>query len=227
MQKAVEAAFARIVADGAIEKAIEKQLQETISNIVSSHLREYGDFGKALKDQLGKALHVDLSRTDLPGYGDFILKIVRGQVDNHLMGEAAKKIEANLAALLADPPAEITIDKLVEDFKEHVKRRNYGGELDHEITLHVECTDYGFWHIAMDKDSGEGQYQCEVRIGVDKDGSIYQLVLGEENMDKKLFIREPSGFERDMYRAFVGGTRIVIPEGAAAYDFDKSLRDYD
>ncbi|KVT92676.1 hypothetical protein WK60_13885 [Burkholderia ubonensis] len=223
LSQAVETAFANVVASGAIEKAIEANLEATITSILKDQLKSYGDFGKQLTEKVNAAMQIDLDRMDLPTYGHFIEKVIARAVDAQLQGDVAKKIEAHMTALLADAPQEMTLEQIVADFKVHVKDRAYGGDVDHSISLHVTQTGYGYWHIAMDKDSGTDEYRCSFRIGINDAGEIYSLRIADEDVNKELFIRPAKGFERNLYRMFVSGTKIKIEPDTTAYDFDLSM----
>ncbi|WP_321946604.1 hypothetical protein [Paraburkholderia sp. J10-1] len=225
LSNAVESAFANIVASGAIEKAIEAQLEKTVTAVINNNLERYGDFGKKLAEKVGAAMDIDVERMDLPSYAHFIEKIIARTVDAQLTGDVARKIEAHMAALLADAPTEITLDRLVEDFKQHVKDRAYGGDIDHEITLHVEEASYGYWYVAMDKDHSVEKYRCAFRMGVNEQGEIYSLSIGKEDVNKELFIHPARGFERDLYRMFVSGTIVRIEPGTSHHDFNLSMHD--
>lgn len=223
---AVETAFANIVASGAIERAIETQLEKTVTTLVNDSLERYGDFGKQLREKVSEAMNIDVSRMDLPSYGHFIEKIIARAVDAQLQGEVAKKIEANMASLLADAPAETTLETIVENFKIYVKDRAYGDSIDSEITMHIEESSYGYWNIALDKDSGVERYRCAFRMAVDDKGEIYSLSIDNEDMNKQLFLRPAVSFERDLYRMFVSGTKIKIESGTSRYDFNLEMCEY-
>jgi hypothetical protein len=223
LKQAVAAAFDKIVASGVIEQVIEKKLTETISDAIGTHLRSYGDFGKAIQEKVQQSIGVNLDRMDLPSYNDFVLKVIRTQMDAAMTGTAAKQLEENMAKLLAVAPAEITLEKLVNDFIEAHKEDRQG----QEFTLLIERESYGFTYVCFDEDEGKSKYSCDFRIGITKDGEVFSLQLGGKDVSKTLFVGPIYGFERDLYQLYAAKTKIVVPTGADASDYDTSFPEFD
>lgn len=222
LKSAVTAAFERIAASGVIEQTIEKKLTETIVEAVNSHLRSYSDFGQAIQKHVQQAIGVDLERADLPSYNDFVLKVIRKQLDAAMVGPAAKQIEEDMAKLLAKAPTEITLQELVDDFIKAYKEDREG----EAFTLHIEHESYGFKYVCLDVDPDKGRYSCDFRIGIDKQGHVYSLQLGAKDVSKTLFVGPIYGFERDVFQLYAAKTKIVIPEGASPDDFDTSFPEH-
>ena len=223
LKQAVAAAFDKIVASGIIEQTIEKKLTETIVDAVGSHLRSYSDFGQAIQKQVQQAIGVDLERADLPSYNDFVLKVIRTQLDSAMTDTAAKQLQENMAKLLVKAPAEITLQKLVDDFIEAYKEDHEG----REFTLHIEHESYGFKYVCLDVDPDKGRYSCDFRISIDKEGHVYNLQLGGKDVSKTLFVGPIYGFERDVFQLYAAKTKIVIDDDAEPRDFDTSFPEYD
>lgn len=218
LKSAVSTAFANVVASGAIEQAIEKQLADTISNIIKTELREYSDFGKAIKDRVQQAVGVNLDQMDLPSYNDLILQIIRRQVDGIMQSEAAQQLESNMAELLEQAPAEITLEKLIEDFIEANKEDKEG----QDFTLLIERK-YGSTYICLDEDPGKAEYSCDYRLAVDHDGKVYSLMLGTKDVAKTLFMGPFYKFERTLFQLYAAKSKVIVPADADASDFDKSF----
>ena len=222
LSQAVADKFNEIVASGAIEKMLGEHLEATINTILKEQFRTYGAFGKALEPKIEEALQIaDLK--DLPKYGVFIQNIVRKNVDSQLHGAYMQKLESDIAELFIEPPAEYSLEQLVEDFKKHVREHAYS-ELDARMTLILEASSYGFWHVEMDKDEDKDKYHCAVRFAVNKEGVIYSLSIDGDDMKKDLFVGPFDSFERFLFRMYVMGTKLVIPAHTEAHDFDLSLR---
>lgn len=205
LKSAVSTAFSNVVASGAIEQAIEKQLASTISSLIQSEMREYSDFGKAIKERVQQAVCVNLERMDLPSYNDLILQIIRRQVDGVMHSEAAKQIEANMAKLLERAPTSITLGKLVEDFIESHKEDRAGDS----FTLIIERK-YGTTYVCLDVQSGKSEYQCDFRLGVSSDGEVYHLAFGGKEVSKSLFMGLFYGFERTLFQLYAAKTVLIV-----------------
>ena len=218
--KAVSDAFDRIIASGAIEKAIEENLTKTINETIRDQLRTYSEFGKKLDEAIKAAMQVDFSHLGLAGYNDLILKIVRAQVDAGINTVLAQQVEEQMNALLMPAPAEIKLSKLVADFIEHSKS-DYSCSCDGptQISLHVDESSYGSRWVSMDKDEGKSQYQCSIRFGVhEEDGKIFALRIDGVEAGKTLFVGPIYNFERDLFQMYAAGTKLIID--AEAYEID-------
>lgn len=220
---AVIAALDHVVASGAIEKAIQDTLAKTVAGVVNDQLREYSDFGKQLKEHVTKAMQVNFAELDLPSYNHFILGILRKQADAALAGDIAKKLEADMAALLQDAPSEITLEKLVEDFRAEFKEQ-YGEPRYGNFSLHVHSdSPSGWWRVAMDPDSGKSEYSCKFRLAATDEGRIYSMHVGDMDVKNGVFTRHLHGFERQLFRMYAAGTKLVIPSGTTEDDFSRSF----
>ncbi|HWW07748.1 hypothetical protein [Collimonas sp.] len=210
LQQIVSDSFAKIVSSGVIEAAIEKKLTETINSILDSELRSYSDFGKQLGAQVKSALNVDFANLQLPGYNDLILSIVRKQVNALVAKSAALHVEEQMTVLLASPPAEIKLSKLVADFIEANKPDGCAcGDSDH-ISLLVEKSDYDYCHIYMDKDAGKSRYSCDIQVHVNTDGRVYSLKIDDKEIGKSLFVGPMYGFDLDLFQMYAAGTKLIV-----------------
>ena len=215
LKQLVSEAFEKIVDSGAIEKAIEKQLTETITSAVTDQLRSYSDFGKAIKEQISTAIAVDLSQAGLPTYGHIVTEIIRRRVDASIQGEFAAQLEKDIAELLAPAPAEIAIEVLIEEF---IKAHEEGREGE-KFTLLIEDDGRGFQYVCLDKGERTEKYSCDYRIGV-HDGAVYSLKLGRQDVQKTLFCGPLHGFEKLLFQLFTAKSKLIIPAGVDTHSHD-------
>jgi uncharacterized protein (DUF2267 family) len=210
LTEAVTSAFTRVIASGAIEQAIEKNLSETISGLIREQLKSYSPFAKLLQEQVSKAMQVDFTRLDLPTYGDMILKIIRAKVDAEAGSQFAKNLEAQLSELLVAAPEEVSLTALVDQFKEHYADRYAGGNQHEKITLIVGDNDYGSQWIYMDAVPDKDKYGCAVRFLVsNQDGKISALRLDQKEVEKTIFVGPLYGFERSLFQMHTAGTKLT------------------
>lgn len=217
LKSAVQTAFGNVVSSGAIEAAIEKQLASTIASLIQAELREYSDFGKAIKECVQQAVCVNLDRLDLPSYNELILQIIRRQMDAALQSDVVKQLEDNMAKLLVAPPAEITMEALIEAFVEHHKEDKDGDD----FTLLMERK-HGTTYISLDEDSGKSEYSCDYRLAVDRDGKVYSLTIGTKDVAKTIFTGPFYNFERMLFQLYAAKTKLIIAPDEQAEDFDTS-----
>jgi hypothetical protein len=215
LKQLVSEAFDRIVASGAIEQAIEKKLTDTITSAIDEQLRSYSDFGKDVKEQVAKAIGVDLSLAGLPTYGHLVTEIIRRQVEAQMHGEFAARLEKDIAALLAPAPAEISLEALVEEF---IKAHEEGRE-GRKFTLLIEDDGCGFQYVYLDPSERTDKYSCNYRIGVHK-GEVFSLNFGRQDVQKNLFIGPLGGFEKLLFQLFHAKSKLAIPAGIDTYSHD-------
>ena len=218
LKSAVSDAFANVVASGAIEQAIEKQLADTISQVIRDRLRAHSDFGKAIEAKVQQAESVNLDRMNLPSYNDLILQIIRRQVDGVMQSEAAQQLEENMAKLLEPAPPQIEFEKLLEEFINQHKEGHEG----EGFSLHIE-NKWGSTYICLDKESGKSEYQCDYRIGVGSDGKVYHLAFGGKEVQKTIFMGPFYGFERTLFQLYAAKCVLTIPANAQPHDFETSF----
>lgn len=218
LKAAVATAFANVVASGAIEQAIEKQLTDTISSAIRDHLREYSDFGKAIKLKVQQAACANLEELNLPSYNDLILQVIRRQMDGAMQSDAAKQLEENMAQLLVSPPAEVTLEQLLDDFINQHKEDKAG----EEFTLLFK-RQYGSTWIYLDEDGGKSEYQCAYRIAVDSEGKVYALTLDGKDVQKTLFMGPFYRFERTLFQLYAAKSKLIVGRDAQPHDFDTSF----
>ena len=202
----VSDAFDKVVASGTIEQAIEKRLTETITSAIGDQLREYSDFGTAIKEQVSRALAVDLTGAGLPTYGHLVTEIIRRRVDATMNGEFAAPLEKDITELLARARAEITIEALIADF---IKAYEKGRE-GNEFTLLIEDEGHGFQYVSLGKEARTDKWSCDFRIGV-HNGEVFNLQFGRQDLKNQLFVGPLHGFEKLLFQLFSAKSKLIIP----------------
>ena len=216
--QAVATAFDQIASAGVIEKQIHATLQKTIESAVNDALRSYSDFGKKLDEAVKSALAVDFNHLGLPLYNDIILKIVREKVGTLLPELAAKQFDTYMADLLSPAPASIKLSELVEQYieSEADSHRRDGSE---HITLIVEDNDSsGFKYVHLDANEGRDKYSCEIQFGVTRDGRVYRVSFGKQEITTRLIAGPLYGFHKTLFGLYAAGTCIEFDEDADYID---------
>lgn len=212
LQQAVNTAMSNIVASGAIEKAIEKKLEETVTSIINDELKSYSDFGKGLHAQIKEALSINFKEFSLPSYNHMILKIVRGLVDDNINKQMAATLETQLTSLLSPAPAEITLTGLLGMFKE-AYTEDYESRRGQRFTLFMEDHENanGIWWFHLDKHPDVSKHDCDIQFLVN-DGVITHLSLEGRKANKTVFFGEGYSFHRALFQMFTAGTKLVIDD---------------
>ena len=107
---------------GAIQKLIDKQLEDSVTDILKDSLRSYSDFGKAIKEKLSESLAGAVEKVTFPEYNKFISDAVVECVSSHMGAEVVAGIQEQLKGILQPVPKEITGEKFLSelwDFFDH------------------------------------------------------------------------------------------------------------
>lgn len=216
--KTVAASFDRLVASGAIEQVIDKQVQETVARAVKDALCSHGEFGKDLEKAVKEALRLH-GKLDLPSYNDALLKIVQAQVETATNNQIQREVAARLKELLEPAPEKITLSGLVESYIERLKEELsagcvcYGGE---RITfLLTDNETRGFKTIYLDKSGKTPGDRCDIQIGLhglpeSLWHKIYYLRFCDQQVETKMFAGPFYGFERHLFQMRAAGTLLEI-----------------
>jgi hypothetical protein len=212
MEIAVTAAFTTMAASGALQKVIEENVTKAVSECVKNTLGSYSDFSKALNEHVKTALNVDFRELGLTRYNEIVLKIIKAKLADSINTVGVQRLEKEMGELLVNPPAEIKLSALVEQFKRNLDRYD---RRDGRITCDVNTADStgicpGYAHIYMDKESGKSRYSCEIQIDVTPAGKVFGLKIGGTDIKNTLFVGPHFGFERSLFQLYAAGTKIIV-----------------
>lgn len=216
----INASVEKLIASGAIEKAISDKIEKTVLACVTDAMGEYSDFGKVLKKSVGDALkmHGDI---DLPSYNDTILKFVAKQLEGKTNAVIQREIEGRLKELLTPAPESIKLSDLVAQYIESVKSKKdagcvcYGDQEKIFFRLSKD-TSPGFTSIELDEDPKAKPGSSDIRFGVYKE-TIYHLAFNSRDVEKQMFVGPLYGFERMLFQMKAAKTRLIIEDGDAEY----------
>jgi len=212
IETAVTAAFTTMAASGALQKVIEENVVRAVSECVKNTLGSYSDFSKALNEHVKAALNVDFRELGLTGYNEIVLKIIKTKLADSINSVGVQRLEKEMGELLVDPPAEIKLSDLVEQFKESLDRYD---QRDNRITCDVNTAGStgicpGYAHIYMDKESGKSRHGCGIQIDVTPTGEVFGLKISGTDIKNTLFVGPHFGFERSLFQLYAGGTKILV-----------------
>ncbi|MGD9172157.1 MAG: hypothetical protein PVI97_19225 [Candidatus Thiodiazotropha sp.] len=229
---AVQAAMKKLTENGSIEAVIEKQLLETVKNIVHDQLRSYSDFGKALKQKIDDELRIDLQHITFSEYNQVVLNLVQGQLNNAVTGEAHQKLKDDLDELLETPPKEIRLSDVIDKYKEESSEFDRDGA--ERITLIIEPKEYGQIAIALHPKTTKGYRDerisswtdCDFFMSIrvdDHDDTRGRLTRTHDRTGLKPHQFMPTcmhGLSRLMYQMYCAGSLLILDQGLEADDYD-------
>jgi len=168
------------IQEGALEVAITKNVDSLINEVARDVFRSYSDVGKALREQMTKALMPCMDNLDdLPSYSNFVTNRLKFAAQNFHDQKLAKVIDDELKEVFSEIPEEIKLSWLVEKVVESASECEYS---EGEITLIIEVPSWSTGDdtviVHMDKESGKDSYECgyELHLSKDKDTGKHKIL---------------------------------------------------
>jgi hypothetical protein len=217
LNTAVTAALTEMTASGTIEKLITERVEKTVETAISDALRSYSDFGKQVDAAVKKSLAINTDELDIPQYNQFILSVLQTKIDEQLNIVGKEKIERDMEELLSGAaPKEVKLSKLIEDFKEFVRKDN-ADEYDENITVYIRISKglcSGYTHIYLDPDSGKDRWACRYQLDVNPEGKVYGMQLDGKDVKNTLFLGTLRGFNKAIFHIYAAGSKVIIDPDA-------------
>lgn len=219
---------------GAMECAIEKQVDKLIEETASDVFRSYNDVGKALKDAMSKSIMPQLeSIGDLPDYHHFVMSRIKLAAQNFYDTRLAQAVDAELKEVFSEVPEQITlswlIDKLIDDAKSD------SGDYEDSITLIMEDKVHDWtWSkpgetimLYLDKESGNSERNCEFCLHLSKDKntgkySILSLRINGEETKNRLTVGRFYNYEKILFNLYSMKGQIDLDKGLDSDDYETS-----
>jgi hypothetical protein len=223
---AVQAAMRSLVESGRINEMIEAKLGKLVESVLEDQFLSYnGEFGKQVKVALTEAIAFDPTTLNLPSYNAVIVDILRRKFDAIIDQRARDGMSKMVDDLLREPPEEIKLSELVEEYKLHV--RGYGNEkAGKNVSVVVKREERSFGSEWVDIGLAEAPnltshdlYKCDFRLSSRKDKTdkglrVFTAYLGTTDLSKHLFLGDVYGFERKLFQLWAAKTPLVLDEEA-------------
>ena len=209
-----EGAIAKVISDGVIEKKIQEAVEKTVSDIVKDMFSSWSDFGKSLKEQVSQKMKIDFSRLNLPVYNEYVLALIEGVVKQELIDKGYAGIAEHVRSILGDTlKAEYKLTEVVEILKKEFGEYKDPGD---EFSVHIENSGNGYRWVSFDEDENKKKHECGYRIGINEEGKIFSLSIGERDYGsytrRAASIVTTKAFGEFLVRAKAQGVKIEMDE---------------
>ena len=197
---------------GKIKEIINSRVGRTVTSIADDLLKDWSDFGKALKTKLKESLKISFDELTIPEYNELILNQIQGVFNSHINELGIKQIKENVEKLLSsDIPKEIKLSEIIEKFKEEVIKYAYEPIEERDISFHCEGPKYStqMYHISFDKEENKNEYECKYRLSI-SDNKLASVHNKDFDYEKHPMIGSIYGFERLMFQLYCNGSRIIV-----------------
>lgn len=203
----IESAIQSAVSAEKLTPIINKAINEAIVTAINNATNYGSDFRKAVEAQLKEALPHGLNIGEVAKFQQVLNLALTNSV--HLANQNAVTIALQKAAEVSviDVPAKITMSQVLNAYRDSL---NLEGRK--EFYAHYEIS-YGFAHLYLSDERHLqrrlSQYEALVRIGFDKDGSVYSLALDGKQITPASRPNVVGYFDDLMLAMYVGRTGII------------------
>jgi hypothetical protein len=211
LNKMVNDSLAKIQAEGFVEQVVEEQLKKTIKSIVNNVLREYGDFGKNLKEQVESQLNINLDKLDIASYNTMVLNVVKEKLDAAMHLQGVEKIKADMDEMLGTAKAEYKLSELIQELKDDALE--WDDDLrGKDMSFHIDSDRRTLTFISFDKEPDKGKYDCKYRIAVDEEGKLTSVKIGGREFKNNVIMGGLYGTEATLFKMYTQGSKLIINE---------------
>ncbi|MGF7178394.1 hypothetical protein [Azospirillum doebereinerae] len=214
-------AMTKAVKSGALQTAIERGVSKAIEEIAREAVGYGSPFRKALEEAVKSMLEFDPKDLGLSGYNAAVLAVIKAKLDAIVDEQLRERFSKDLDDLLAQPPNEIALSKLVADFKRWAIR---DGLTDGDYcTVRIDrTTSHNSRWLRLDPKGGRSEYSCRFSLLITDDDSVFSISDSGQDLKNAVLSKRLYGFPRDLFRLMAAGAKIVID----TTDIDGSLIDY-
>lgn len=211
LQAMVNMAMVKMHEEGAIQKIVEEKMTKTVASIVDEVLGSYSDFGRQVKEVVKQSLAIDVDKMELPTYNVLVRNVVRERLDQLVHVQGIELLKARMDEIFKTVEPEMELSKIIESWKEAL---NDDHERDgEEITVIWEPSTYssgGGW-LYIDEDEDNEKYQCDLRAGINKDGTIYALHWKSHDLLKEVKTTWAiDSIGEQFFRMHAAGSKIIV-----------------
>lgn len=156
-----------------LDEIVTKNVEKSVESIISDLFDNWGSATKQVKEILEKGLQISLENAKIESYNIRVTKHIEDAIGKYL----DERVKDKILQGIQHSASYITKDnwkmsEIVEAFIESLSDSDYkDGYI--EPTIIVEQSSWGCIYIGIDKDNGKREYDCEYRLSVNKDGSVY------------------------------------------------------
>lgn len=223
--EAVNETLTNLISGDVIKEIIEKQLKQTITDIIHSSMRDYSDFGKIIKGKINSVVHLAACNVELPEYTKFVSDVVIEQFDTVLQEQSKVQLRKLISSELGSlPTGVVTANQLQEKIVENFNSDEY--EAEREISVSCIRSDSNVIYIEI-KDDEENE---EIKLSLYNHGKRehhyigYIESCGWSQRNTKVSKRSLNThcmdkLDRFLYRLYCAQTEIDMTEIDCLCDF--------
>lgn len=199
-------AIRSLVASGKVQKAIETAVEKSVLSVLDSMICPHGHFGEMIKKGVKESATPAL--VNFPDYGGFIARRVEAALAAKAEQDLSDTVNAMVRNITETCPRDITLTKLVSQYKQWLRKRRLETESSGKCYCEVKVPDHGsesFLYISLHPKNVRSEFEAHVRIGLHKrDDKWHVFNLNVDRVDQKnrIFIGPLYDFERTIFSLY-------------------------
>ena len=196
---------------------VEKKIGEAIEGAVNDAFRSYGSVNKQIEEVVKKALDIGGHGLDVPSYGNMVMALLRGKMDETLSDLINKKLSQEMAEILSIAPKELKLSAIVAAMVKDAEE-DMGSRYGTSVTCIVEdafpdsSVLEGYARIYLDKDENEKPRDCAVSMIVNKEGTITDLSVNGHDAKTTIKMGGMWGWKKSIFAAYCSGSTFIVDE---------------
>lgn len=226
LNKIVNDTLGKLEEEKFVETVVKKRLEKTITEIIDDTFREWSDFGKNLKEYIGKNLNVNLENLGLEGYNTLALTAIKEELDKCITIQGIEKIKELTKEILSDVKPEYTLSEIIESLKDSSLKEEYEYDEGDSVAIIIDGKDDGYKHIYLSEEEptsiyrSVSKYDYDYQIDIDKEGKPYSIKLKNKEIDTKKILGGLYGVDKLLFKIYSSGAKIILDKGMDPEDYD-------
>lgn len=200
------AAVASLIASGKVQKRIEEAVEKSVLSVLDQMICPHGYFGEMIKK--GVRENSTACVVNFPDYGGFIARRVEAALAAKAEQDLSDTVNAMVRNITESCPRDITLTKLVSQYKKWIRKRSRETNKDGTCYCDVKVTDHGidgFLYIALHPKRVSSEFEAHVRIGLHKRDDkwvVFSLNIDRVDQKDRIFIGPLYDFERTIFSLY-------------------------
>lgn len=218
-------------ASGKFKKTLDDNIEKAIRESIEGAFGYSGTAKKQIEEAIKTSIKLDFSQIDIPDFNRIIVDFVKHKTLNILEKQSHEILGRELAEMLAPAPETITVQGIVDLFKEECQSDGVDEdcllvEIDKDQKYGI---DLKIWTGAKTKksyyDSTERKVDPDVDLYINKDKKTISIIRNPEI--KKNFGTANFNFDAKIFLMYSAGTKITDILECDPDDVDVNLREND
>ena len=214
LEKTMAEQLQKLVDGGKVEEIIEKQLTATVTSIFNDVLRDYSDFGKALKDKIKACIVLPLDKVSMPSYAVMMEKSIMEVLDGTIMQDSIGPVKQTIRKYLtALEKTEWKLSEIVNAIGIDAVGDYDGEEKSCEIELKVDERGHGSIWIYIATDDHKYNFAINDSTSSSKEiGELWHFSIDDKKLDPRKEVIYNHNIDSFIFNLYACRAKITIDE---------------